>query len=353
MASMGLTDVPKNRLALQRSGGRVQQAIEWVTTDSIPDQGVDTKSLASYVKHKEHVPSNDGERKQLNELRSMGFTDDDLNRKALKISLYDTEKAVEWLINKTGDADVKELFKAAKEPQKGSSAIPFGSNKSKTSPTSSSSYGGKQNLSSSYGKSPSSSYGKSPSSKNEFGSSGNYNSSSNNSTSTKNVKTVNLIDTAFTIPSTSYTPLPSTYQQQQDLSSSFESRMQIKDYSNSNSNLNSNSPYSTQESYLSKHMPPKETTSHVNTRTVNPFQSVGPVDIVAAARSKPINEQQFLSIDDLKRMGMLEGGGSSGGSAGYASNSNAGWAQGALRNQKQQHQADNDDEDPFADPFAD
>ncbi|KAI8613983.1 hypothetical protein BC830DRAFT_419428 [Chytriomyces sp. MP71] len=56
MLSMGMTDMTKNRLgesccpanpsltspflALARSGGRVQQAIDWIATDTIPETGL-------------------------------------------------------------------------------------------------------------------------------------------------------------------------------------------------------------------------------------------------------------------------------------------------------------------------
>ncbi|KAI9345031.1 hypothetical protein BDR26DRAFT_857129, partial [Obelidium mucronatum] len=348
MASMGLTDVAKNRLALQRSGGRVQLAIDWVTTDSIPAEGVDSESLAAYVRGKEAPQqTNDGERRQLNALKSMGFADESLNRRALRESLYDTDKAVEWLINKTGDADVKELFKAAK-----SSPVPARSRMNTAGSTSSPS--GSYVNSNSYKSPTSSSATTSPTKPSNSTSNKSSSSSSNN-----NTYSANLIDTAFTVPSHTYVPQQLQHQVSA-LSSSFENKLQVHDYSAS--------PREHQNSYLSKQLPPQAaafSTSPASSyqhqpvvRTVNPFQSVGPVDVAQAARSKKVDENKFLSIEDLKRMGMLEGGGSGsgggvgGGSGHGASGLSGGWAQKASSNGNRNNQSQEDDADPFADPFA-
>lgn len=69
---MGFTDIDKNRKALSKSGGRIQQSIEYIVSDSFPDDEVPLSSLANNTLHR-----------KLDELNSMGFTDDSKNRQAL------------------------------------------------------------------------------------------------------------------------------------------------------------------------------------------------------------------------------------------------------------------------------
>ncbi|KAJ3348477.1 hypothetical protein HDU83_001299 [Entophlyctis luteolus] len=331
MASMGLVDVETNRLALARAGGRVQLAIEWVTTDSIPAEGVDTESLASYVRQKEssHAAqttaalSADPMRHAAHELRKMGFTDDALNMRALKESKNDIDRAVEWLIDRTGDKEVKEMFKSA---QKSSQTGVWDSSRNATafSPINNTSTG------------PSTFYSSTPASR----------PSQQSFASTQ----AQLIDTAFTLQPVSPSFVPSRM---------LPSQMMVN-------------PSPVQYSQiLSQQQPPFGGTQQQQQQRVDPFEQSFKASGVSGVGASPpgyiapkrIDENKFLSMEELKRRGIL-GDAMQGGSSDAAAN--AGWARQAASSQSggygahfgRQPQEEildeaGDAEDPFADPFAD
>ncbi|KAJ3067695.1 hypothetical protein HDU98_009113 [Podochytrium sp. JEL0797] len=336
MANMGLTDTVKNTLALQRSGGRVQQAIEWVTTDSIPDTGADNETLAAYVKHKEHPM--DSYKKKMQELRSMGFTDDVLNERALRENQNNVDQAVAWIIDKTGDADVKKLFQSTLHPT--------------ASTSSSSSHIGHHSSSSKPALPARSAAVPSPQPTRSFINSSKYQTSSGGSSRSNsynaqpikgNAPSANLIDTAFTPQPYSSSPQqPATMQTHAWGSLSPKNTYaQLNDFSSS---PRQPPPQQfTSPAIVSSTLYQPQQRTAVDARTENPFHTVGFVPA-----PKHIDENKFLSVDDLKRMGILPpaegevvevvqpvaGRGYGGQSSGYS-------------------QRDEVEEDPFADPFAD
>ncbi|ORY39630.1 hypothetical protein BCR33DRAFT_788256 [Rhizoclosmatium globosum] len=352
MASMGLNDVAKNRLALARAGGRVQQAIDWVTTDSIPAQGHDNTRLADIYGKKEEK---DPQRKMLKELNSMGFKDESLNLRALMEANGDMDGAVAWLIEKTGDKEVRALFKQATAPStispttKSNGKSPsLASSTIKSPALSSSRIAPTSNGSSYYSSTP-------PSNSSSFTSKPPPSSSSSYS--------ANLIDLAFTPQPASSLPAPTA--QAWTIPSPQLQQTQIHDYTTYSYNTPQLPPPSTSTS------PPRNT---IPQKAANPFESIGPIGIIAP---KPIDENKFLSVEDLKRMGMLGVG------SGGEMTRGQGWQQGQQQSQQfgfssgsqfgghgsQQQQQwapvaasalnrdkgkkEDEEDDPFADPFAD
>ncbi|KAJ3390451.1 hypothetical protein HDU84_007451 [Entophlyctis sp. JEL0112] len=332
MASMGLVDVEINRLALARAGGRVQLAIEWVTTDSIPAEGFDTESLASYVRQKESSQSAqaiatlsaDPMRHAAHELRKMGFTDDALNMRALKESKNEIDRAVEWLIDRTGDKEVKEMFKAAhKSSSSQTSAWDSSHNSTAFSPTNESASGfSKLSGSASSISNPT---GATKSSQQSFASTQSQ-----------------LIDTAFTLQPVSPAFVPSRI-----LPSQIMVQPSPVQYSQA-----LNQPF-----------------DGIQQRRVDPFEQSFAASGVSTSGTvhagymapKRIDENKFLSLEELKRRGML-GDAMRGSSSG--ADANAGWARQAAFGQSDRYDEHNNRrndevveeanaEDPFADPFAD
>ncbi|KAJ3237803.1 hypothetical protein HDU81_008906 [Chytriomyces hyalinus] len=306
MKSLGMMDTDKNRLALSRAGGRVQQAIDWILTDTIPDSGADNTPLSQYVAEKKNPYGKDPQRQALKELASMGFTDESLNLRALFETSNVVDDAAAWLIERTGDKETKALFKQLAKEKAGDTS------KSSTSPSKSATAHGSYPFSSSHEKS--------------------YGSASNSKSSlqSQNVSTAKLLDDAFTLqPIGSYIPparvaaqpAPEAYSLGASKSGGFGS--------------GSSSQFAPQ---LSQMPISQNSYQQIPTnRAMNPFQSVGPVALVTP---KPIDENKFLSLEDLKKKGML-------------GDANQHQASDFSRNGHSSLRQEVEDEDPFADPFAD
>ncbi|KAJ3159184.1 hypothetical protein HK101_001118 [Irineochytrium annulatum] len=115
LAGMGFSDTDKNRLALQRSGGKLQQSIDWIVTDSIPEHGAEDESLFNLA------PMPAARRAGLKELKSMGFTDLEANEQALREARDDVDKAVVLLMQAMngGTAQPDASSPASSSKQKG------------------------------------------------------------------------------------------------------------------------------------------------------------------------------------------------------------------------------------------
>ncbi|KAJ3241051.1 hypothetical protein HDU78_002018 [Chytriomyces hyalinus] len=307
MKSLGMMDTDKNRLALSRAGGRVQQAIDWILTDTIPDSGADNTPLSQYVAEKKNPYGKDPQRQALKELASMGFTDESLNLRALFETSNVVDDAAAWLIERTGDKETKALFKQLAKEKAGDIS------KSSTSPSKSATAHGSYPFSSSQEKS--------------------YSSASNSRSNihSQNVSSAKLLDDAFTIqPIGSYIPparvaappAPEAYSLSASKAAGFGS--------------GSGSQFAPQLSQMS--ISPNSYQQQIPAnRAMNPFQSVGPVALVTP---KPIDENKFLSLEDLKKKGML-------------GDANQHQASDFSRNGQSSLRQEVEDEDPFADPFAD
>ncbi|KAJ3123253.1 hypothetical protein HK100_011678 [Physocladia obscura] len=374
MQSMGLSNVPMNRLALERSGGQVQQAIDWVTTDSIPDSGVDTDSLGAYVRRKEQTVT--PHQANIKQLRSMGFTDDALNLKALREANNDLDAAVQWLIQKTADPEVKALFSSSSASSPSKSVTFHQPHPPLASPT--------------------------------------YRQSTLPNSAQNSIPAYQYATTTTTNPTanSSYDPIAAAFTLQ-PLSSSFTpSRLLPSQMQPQSLAFNNNYPTDNYSSYNNSSSIPAASTTTAQI-PINPFgggslafqsnqsyplsSNVGvsspplSYNIIAPKR---IDENKFLSEADLRRMGMLPSGNelsnsgasaavnaSAGASAsgGWAAVANTGLNGGGNRyqqggwsleqhhhnnNQQEQQQdtkqavavaagAEEEEDDPFADPFAD
>ncbi|KAJ3108765.1 hypothetical protein HDU97_000165 [Phlyctochytrium planicorne] len=91
---MGFQDIPKSRLALTRSNGRIQEAIDMLVNDNIPAPDPDEVPLAD-------LAITTRAREALRELKSMGFTNTTANLEALRMSQYDVDKAYIILMEAT------------------------------------------------------------------------------------------------------------------------------------------------------------------------------------------------------------------------------------------------------------
>ncbi|KAJ3113376.1 hypothetical protein HDU96_003479 [Phlyctochytrium bullatum] len=119
---MGFTDLDKSRLgalALKRSNGRIQEAIDMLVNDNIPEETPDDAYLSS-------LPLSTRTREGLRELKSMGFTNVHANLEALRQARDDVEKAYVILM----EAENGPVKKKAAEPV----AVPKKGKKSKDQP---------------------------------------------------------------------------------------------------------------------------------------------------------------------------------------------------------------------------
>ncbi|KAI8853833.1 hypothetical protein BC829DRAFT_439629 [Chytridium lagenaria] len=86
---MGFQDVDKSRLALKRSNGRIQEAIDMLVNDNIPPEDPDDLSSLALTSRT---------REGLRQLKSMGFTNVEANLQALRMARDDVDQAYILLV---------------------------------------------------------------------------------------------------------------------------------------------------------------------------------------------------------------------------------------------------------------
>ncbi|KAJ1539634.1 hypothetical protein HK405_012634, partial [Cladochytrium tenue] len=111
LKDMGFDDLDKCRRALSKSGGKLQQAIEWIVSDTIPEHGADEAPLAAVA------PVSGPLRRALQQLHSMGFTDDAACIEALSHCGLDVDKAALLLVrNRDGEFNAIDVDPDAPPP---------------------------------------------------------------------------------------------------------------------------------------------------------------------------------------------------------------------------------------------
>ncbi|KAJ3329010.1 hypothetical protein HDU76_008839 [Blyttiomyces sp. JEL0837] len=90
--NMGFTDIELNRKALSKSGGKIQQSIEYIVSGEVPEHGADDEPLVNLA------PLPADTRAALKELRSMGFKNDVANLELLREFNNNVEQVIIHLV---------------------------------------------------------------------------------------------------------------------------------------------------------------------------------------------------------------------------------------------------------------